>query len=492
MNSIYHAGEPIRAGSFGCVFRPALSCEGTNTREKTHISKLMYTRYAKEEHAEITKFAPIIKSLPNYKKYFIIDNIIYCKPNSLSKTTDLVNFDKKCNNFVKKGINAANINNPSNLSKLRLLTFIDGGIDLDFFMAKLLSNNTLKLVINGCIKLLNNAIIPMNKQNLYHYDVKGGNMLIDNDNNLRLIDWGLAGISAPNNIPNIIKFRPITYNNPYSGLFINDLFKRDYKIFLDQYKTNYKKHINRFVYQFYDKMLVQRGQGHHEYVITQFKTLNQIMPLTNNHAAETQRTGLAIIYDYLINTLLYFTDENGFDETKFMEVFNHNCDIWGLLMTFESIIYYHIKKTKNITISNEAKVVKLIAKMQWDYCYSNPTKKISVPALINNFRQVKNLISMDKPPIKTIKKKKKLVLVSSNGTRSLLKDLKPHIVTNSKSTITPKTTRKRCPNGTLRNKLTGNCDPIKKSIKSTVKKLKANRCPNRTRRNKKTGRCVPK
>ena len=277
------------------------------------------------------------------------------------------------------------------------------------------------------------------------------------------------------------------------------MFKRDYKIFLDQYKTNYKKHLNLFVYQFYDKMLVQRGQGHHEYVITQFKTLTQIMPLTNNHTAKTKRTGLAIIYDYLINTLLYFTDENGFDEPKFMEVFNHNCDIWGLLMTFESIIYYHVKKTKNITISNEAKVVKLIAKMQWDYCYSNPTKKISVPALINNFRQVKKLISIDKPPTKTIKNKKKLVLVSSNGTLSLLKDLR-------RSTVKiQKTTRKRCPNGTQRNKLTGNCDPIvKTSIKptnstnstkqrvNTVKNQKQTRCPNGTRRNKKTGRCESK
>jgi hypothetical protein len=45
--------------------------------------------------------------------------------------------------------------------------------------------------------------------------------------------------------------------------------------------------------------------------------------------------------------------------------------------------------------------------------------------------------------------------------------------------------RKRCPNGTYRNKKTGNCEP---KTKKTSKK----RCPNGTYRNKKTGNCEPK
>jgi hypothetical protein len=41
----------------------------------------------------------------------------------------------------------------------------------------------------------------------------------------------------------------------------------------------------------------------------------------------------------------------------------------------------------------------------------------------------------------------------------------------------------RCKNGTRKNKKTGKCEPIKKSVK---------RCPNGTRRNKKTKNCEPK
>jgi hypothetical protein len=67
--------------------------------------------------------------------------------------------------------------------------------------------------------------------------------------------------------------------------------------------------------------------------------------------------------------------------------------------------------------------------------------------------------------------------------------------------------RKRCPNGTLRNKKTGNCDPKKNKKAIKMKKLgpppkpsvliknntvKRKRCPNGTLRNKKTGNCESK
>lgn len=89
------------------------------------------------------------------------------------------------------------------------------------------------------------------------------------------------------------------------------------------------------------------------------------------------------------------------------------------------------------------------------------------------------------------------------------KDLKKDILkyqkelTPSPKKPTPKT-RKRCPNGTRKNKKTGNCDPIGLKLrkpspkkpktpspkKSTLKTRK--RCPKGTRKNKKTGNCDPK
>ena len=57
------AGEAIAAGGFGCVFKPALKCEGKTTRTPG-ISKMLIKRYAREEMEEIDKIKPIIS------KYF--------------------------------------------------------------------------------------------------------------------------------------------------------------------------------------------------------------------------------------------------------------------------------------------------------------------------------------------------------------------------------------------------------------------------------------
>lgn len=56
----------------------------------------------------------------------------------------------------------------------------------------------------------------------------------------------------------------------------------------------------------------------------------------------------------------------------------------------------------------------------------------------------------------------------------------------------------RCPNGTRRNKKTGDCEPIAATKKTSTKKASpkknstTRRCPKGTRRNKKTGECESK
>lgn len=53
----------------------------------------------------------------------------------------------------------------------------------------------------------------------------------------------------------------------------------------------------------------------------------------------------------------------------------------------------------------------------------------------------------------------------------------------------------RCPNGTRRNKKTGNCEPTKSkrvSSPTPIVNAKKSRCPKGTQRNKKTGNCEPK
>ena len=51
-------GKAIGSGGYGCVFYPALKCEGSTDREKNKISKLMPDDYAIQEYEEITRLKP--------------------------------------------------------------------------------------------------------------------------------------------------------------------------------------------------------------------------------------------------------------------------------------------------------------------------------------------------------------------------------------------------------------------------------------------------
>ena len=87
-------GKIIASGGFGCIFKPALKCEDSDIRETNKISKLMLTKNANEEYNQIKKFNTVLNSIPNYEKYFLLDNFTLCKPEQLTKE-DLSNYTKK-------------------------------------------------------------------------------------------------------------------------------------------------------------------------------------------------------------------------------------------------------------------------------------------------------------------------------------------------------------------------------------------------------------
>lgn len=76
----------IAAGGYGCVFRPALKCKGAS-RRTSGISKLMLSKYAKDEFNEIEKIKKTLVNIKNNEKYFIISGIEICEPDQLSKQT---------------------------------------------------------------------------------------------------------------------------------------------------------------------------------------------------------------------------------------------------------------------------------------------------------------------------------------------------------------------------------------------------------------------
>ena len=53
-------GKVIASGGFGCVFNPALKCQGKKTRGKNRISKLLTKKHALSEYNEIKEGSKVV------------------------------------------------------------------------------------------------------------------------------------------------------------------------------------------------------------------------------------------------------------------------------------------------------------------------------------------------------------------------------------------------------------------------------------------------
>ena len=94
-------GQVIASGGFGCVFYPSLKCENQDFTDNNTISKLMTTKHAQDEYKQINKYKNILKVIPNYEKYFLLNDFVLCKPDKLTKQ-DLNGYNKKCKPLKKK------------------------------------------------------------------------------------------------------------------------------------------------------------------------------------------------------------------------------------------------------------------------------------------------------------------------------------------------------------------------------------------------------
>ena len=449
MNSI--GGKAVASGAYGCVFKPTLKCKGKSAPGPGTISKLMTIKYANAEFDEIEKFSHIITKIPNFQKYFLIEPIELCVPNKLS-SSDKTDFDKKCGNLVKKGFKATTINKGSELSKLRIINMPDGGIDIDdYFKDNVITNEMLHMINENFKDILLNAILPMNEAGLYHLDVKAGNLLIDSHKQIRIVDWGLSGISTNKKAPDILRGRPVQYNCPFSSLFINSMFLPDYKAYLKHTGTSYKLRLREFVINFYDKWSKHRGTGHEDYIeyIVKNIFLGKLPGIKNQSDIIKYNVAKAFIYNFLVANLETFTKDGEFQENEFMEVFLYNVDIWGLLMCYEPIFYYARKKPPHVKLTPREPVLSQLMNILLKYCFDNPVEKIPITSLVNDINHINKLLKVPgaKTSKKPVKKPKKLTLIE-------VRPSSPKPPPSSPKTAPSKTKKKRtrCPNGTRKNK----------------------------------------
>jgi serine/threonine protein kinase len=361
-----HGGKVIGSGGYGCVFRPALRCKGTRKRTSKTISKLMLNKHIKREYMEITKYLPILRKIPNYKNYFIIEGANICQPAPLTRQ-DLDNFDTKCKVLRKRDINAKNINN--HLDKISSLNLQDGGVELGTYIYSGLSLDGMKDLNALMIQLLVHGILPMNKYHVYHADIKEANIVVDvHSKYVRLIDWGLSmytTTSGSKNIPDVLQGKPLQYNLPFSIILFNNTFKTTYSTFLKTTTHLDNNSVGVFLKGYIEKWNQKRGKGHIKTIISIWSGITG--------KPNIQET---IIIPYLSAILLEYTRDGEFDTIGyFKNVFLKLLDLWGFIICYAAFLEtgYKNEKINNLIIN---------------YLYKTPTETIDIDNLLHDLRNL--------------------------------------------------------------------------------------------------------
>ena len=521
-----HGGAAIDVGASGCVFRPAIKCKGRT--DYKGVSKLMSTEDANDEHDEIRRFNVVLSKIDNATDYFIISGIEYCGKLEDLSPDDVETGSNICPNIVKGSIN-------TKLDEYAALQQPDGGISINKYMN---DKPNVEFFINlneNMIKLIQNAIVPMNKLGVYHFDIKPDNILLGDDAKCRLIDWGISILlNSPIDYDEFKTFSEtfgnlsfVAFNHPFDILYTHSplitnlhryivILKKD----MSDYDVAHKLITNSVIIDNFGDI---RELGHTGYM----KQWEKYIPVHRNY--EQTITGITI--NYLTQQLVNHATEckGEIKSCIFKEIFDDflsRVDIWGVLMTYCDIITKLDKKQIALPNADDVrlKIIYMMDRYLFNYPVYYKTKSDrehytddvvkTISELNELLKPVKDAQTVTKKALPTKNKVSPIKVASPikveppvNMASLSTVDMNSPIISKSMSTIDSSSkarsksgTRKRCPNGQRWNNKTKKCEQKSVSLskkmsiftKLVTKSEFKKRCPNGERWNSKTKKCEPK
>ena len=415
-------GKVLASGGFGCVFSPALKCQGETKRAKGKISKLMSEKHATEEYEEIISIKEKLDSIKHYKDYFLIYDTTLCRPDKLT-ASDLTEYASKCTALPKDKITKININD--NLDKLMSLNIPNGGLPVDDYIYENGSFEKLYEVHTSLVKLLKNGVVPMNKKNIYHCDIKDSNVLLDDTSGelkARLIDWGLSTTYVPfenNPFPKTWRNRPFQFNVPFSVIIFSESFIEKYTEYIKNGGLPEEVQLKPFVIDFVNFWMKERGAGHYKFIneimFTLFSnSLTSISEGSKPQVIETQIT-MDYIVNYIVDVLVHFTQfrtDGTLNLREYLDtIFIDIVDIWGLISVYYPMIELLANNYSKLS-KQELKIFNQIQFIFVEYLYNPRHEPIDMNMLYSDLKDLGNLIHIK------IKGKKKTTSVSLKTTSS--------------------------------------------------------------------------
>jgi serine/threonine protein kinase len=502
-------GKAIAAGGFGCVFDPVIQCNLSRPVKKITpptgepmVTKMLFSADAYDESKEAERIYKVVKSIPKYQKYFLFPTV-ECKPERFIES-DLIDYTERCRkmseNFPRK-----QLLDGTALNGVSILNMPNGGMDLHAYIKKTADKPAIcAYVIAGLANLIKKAIVPMNKLNVCHADLKGENIMININGNLRIIDWGLGGVVSVSSTGVRAPFlnnRPFQFNSPYTLPFVGG-----FKSYFDasspakQLASGAKDlstdvNTSQIINSFLETNLsinfsASSLPGHLGYIEDNYaESLLGCCSSGNRRIRSAKNAFRDLVMNYISEAILAYTEKGKFMKDEYLKkVFLPNTDVWGALVTLYSFLNQSVTGVKP---TEKEAIVNVIKK----YLFSSEfaVKPLPVKDVIDQLKAISLAIlkrttiseSRDALPVEwqnnlvewlndsslqksfSAKSKtaaqKKSVKKETTVKRSPAAKKAP--ATRRKARVSarkgPATKRKaRCPNGTRRNKITGNCEPV--------------------------------
>lgn len=324
----------IDHGGFGCVFSPELECKSKKkNKTKKYISKLQTLKDSEYEFNMMKLFIKRIKRVvPNYYKYFVLDDVSICSP-SLSRVE------------LKKKYSSCNIINTTNYFKNMVMPYM--GINFEKYLYNIFPKiDTAFTEINlKLINLYKNAIVPMNKIGFYHNDLKVTNILVDDTLDFRIIDFGLM---------NNIRYKYFVFNNPLNSILLSNKF-------LDYYINNKNTTPIRNILVNYLLQYKLYKDTHYVQLIQPLLLLmDSSVPITN----ETAKIH-PLLFNYYLQTISTTLPYNEVIQQN-RSIYLHNLDTIGFLSIYGSM---YLLYTSNVYDPQKKCIVDAIKKLYLKYIF---------------------------------------------------------------------------------------------------------------------------
>jgi len=379
-NKSKKGGQLIDAGGYGCVFYPALKCKNKQTRTRG-ISKLSLKEESRTEWDIHNKIRKLLRVIPNYKQYFLLEDISICEPDTLVGD-DLTNLEK-CRAI--EPYNASTIN--EHLNEFMIINMPYGGNNLHIVIRNdLISFKDLTILLK---KLVLNAIHPMNQLNIYHFDIKASNILYKN-NNLKLIDFGLLDFkNAEHSVPKNLSLGAINFNSPFSIILFNSEVLMRVNWNLQQYSRSSKKRpslssILKFFKPIYEEFIKLLGLEKTElYVI---RIISQIYSIKGKKSTNFKLVVTELICRYCSYAIFNYIDfeNNVFDKVKYFDtIYSKNVDIYGIVSCYTDYLDSSQSHYSNTFKSHIADLL-----LMYCYNYTYATKVIPIDLIFDKLTKI--------------------------------------------------------------------------------------------------------